>query len=105
MPNYDLEELQPCWPLGYDDVAMSDNIFVVYPNPADAYVTIEYKLERTESASIVIYDLLGRERIISDLSFSSNRKMLEVSTLELGIYTYKFVVNNKETYVGKILIE
>ncbi len=105
MPNYDLGELQPCWPVGSNDVEMSDNKFVVFPNPADAYVTIEYKLEKNESARIFIYDLLGRERIISDLSFSSNRKMLDVSKLEIGIYTYKFVINNKESYIGKIVIE
>ena len=61
--------------------------------------------EGNESANIILYDLLARERIISDLPSSANSKTLDVSKMEMGIYTYKIVIDNKVSFVGKILIE
>jgi len=55
-----------------------------YPNPFNASISVEYKLEQNKPAQMIIYDVQGR--VILDKSLNSNAP---------GIYTWSWNAENK----------
>jgi hypothetical protein len=82
---------------------MNTNQFAIYPNPANGSITIAYSLEKSEMGNVVIYDILGRERMNINLSDEVNKVMANLETFELGIFSYQFFINGIPTLSGKIL--
>ncbi len=84
---------------------LSTNKFNIYPNPASTQITIAYEMKYNEAGLVIIYDIVGRERMKIDLKASVNKIILNVTNLERGIYTYKYISNNFQKETGKFLIE
>lgn len=86
-------------------LANSEHKFVLYPNPASTTITIAYQLQPNEKGNVIVYDLLGREQLKMDLDYNINKVSVNISSLPLGLYTYKYLVNNVQKQAGKLLIE
>jgi hypothetical protein len=82
-----------------------NNIFSVYPNPTTSALTIDYQLLSNQQGEFVIYDVLGRLRIKTSLINKNTHSNINTSTLELGIYTYKFIINKQQQEAGKLIIK
>jgi hypothetical protein len=84
---------------------LKEDEVVIYPNPATAFINIEYNFDKNEVADFVVYDLLGREYIHTKLY--GNVKNIRISTLKLlrGMYLYKIVKKDNSNYTGKLIIE
>jgi hypothetical protein len=78
---------------------------MVYPNPATTEITVAFNINSKEKATFVIYDLLGKKRIITTLYGSLNKAKVNVSALETGIYLYSLIKQDKTTFTGKLIIE
>ncbi len=74
-----------------------DYHLVVYPNPADNKVTIEW--EGGIWVEVEVIDLMGR-RVVEPMTLTGGRKYLDVSSLQNGMYFVR--INQRE--VTKLLI-
>jgi hypothetical protein len=83
----------------------SKSKFMLYPNPASTTINISYELTQTEKGMVVLYDILGREYLKVDLNSSNNKVIIDISSMNRGIYTYKYMINERQHNVGKLLIE
>jgi hypothetical protein len=83
---------------------LENEIIKLYPNPATENVTIEYQLTDKEYGALILFDILGREvkRIL--LSNTIHIVTTNVHELKLGVYTYKFLVNDIQRSTGKLII-
>jgi hypothetical protein len=86
-------------------VFVKEDEVMVYPNPAISEITVVYNIGEKETATFIIYDLLGRERIRTTLYGLVNKAKLNVSELETGVYLYTLHKQNNTKYAGKLLIE
>ncbi len=77
----------------------------LYPNPASDNITIDYRLNANETAVLRIYDMLGIERMKIDLQPNINKVIIKITSLETGVYSYKYTVNNIQNSTGKLIIE
>ncbi|MBK6818880.1 MAG: T9SS type A sorting domain-containing protein [Bacteroidetes bacterium] len=83
----------------------SEYPFTLYPNPASTTVTIAYELSKNQKGLVIVYDILGREQMKIDLHSDNNKVSINVSLLKQGLYTYKYLVNNRQQITGKLLIQ
>ena len=90
MPNYDLGELQPCWPLSNNERVKSENYLEVYPNPASTILNI--KTESKEKREI--YNSVGQLLVVTD------KDEINVIRYNRGIYYLKI-----GRMVKKVIIE
>ncbi len=84
-----------------DDVVLSSEIGI-YPNPANDFVNFDIEMQNVQSASIVIYNMMGQEVVrqyIKDSHVSIN-----VSDLTDGIYFYSLIVNNETVKTNKLVV-
>ena len=79
--------------------------FIIYPNPANNIINIKYNIKENEKACVIIYDIVGRERLKINLKSNINQVSININTLETGIYCYKYLVENNTTHTGKLIIE
>ena len=74
----------------------------IYPNPASDFVNFDIEMQNVQSASIVIYNMMGQEVVrqyIKDSHVSIN-----VSDLTDGIYFYSLIVNNETVKTNKLVV-
>jgi len=71
--------------LGVDDIVK--NSFVVYPNPANTFITI--KGDNIENEEIELYNMLGQK--VLHRSLITNESVIDISGLSNGVYTLYFI--------------
>jgi hypothetical protein len=72
--------------------------FSIYPNPGNGIYSIE--LENSSNALVTVYDLTGKK--ILSRSVGTNKQLLDLSSLENGIYMV--MVQNETTTITKKII-
>ena len=83
--------------LGNNDFVLSE--FMMYPNPAKDYVTIDLS-DLTSNTTVFIYDYLGR--LVKKESLNTTSSRIETSNLQKGTYIVK--VDSDNGLASKILI-
>ena len=83
--------------LGNNDFVLSE--FMMYPNPAKDYVTIDLS-DLTTNATVFIYDYLGR--LVKKELLNTTSSRLETSNLQKGTYIIK--VDSEKGLASKTLI-
>ncbi len=71
----------------YDNIKISSSI-VVYPNPANEWVSVEYISQANKSADLKFFDLRGREVLSKNFNFKegSNKLNIDLSVFAKGVY-------------------
>ncbi len=77
------------------------NTLVVYPNPANDYINIEYTQMR--KGNFILYDILGKEIMNRNIEGRLNSEKIHLPNVPDGIYTYKIVFDT-ESFTGKLNI-
>jgi len=73
-----------------------DNKFKVYPNPANNYFIVEYKLESKElNSEIQIINNLGKIIKIIKLDKRIGEEVIDTKSLSSGIYMINLYINGK----------
>lgn len=83
-------------PTGIDE--LSEDIFTLFPNPAQHDITLRFKDPYKENGAIRIYDAYGRlilEKELSEVSGSSNDVTIDLAGIENGVYYCKLVNDNQ----------
>jgi alpha-tubulin suppressor-like RCC1 family protein len=96
----------PITPLGIEEVATNNIKPIVYPNPTNDTIKVDFTLENTSNVVIRITNIQGQ--LISELNMK-NANGLQTATLNLsnqskGIY-FLTVTTEKESYSTKVLKE
>ncbi len=77
----------------------------IYPNPANDFVTLDYKLvPGVKGGSVRISNLLGAVVSETAIDLNSNSVRMDVSNLEGGIYFYSVVLNGEILHSKKLII-
>ena len=76
---------------------------VVYPNPAQQYVTIEYKLRSTETAQFNLFDIMGKKVICTTLGGENSKTTLDIHHLAQGVYSYQLIRSDAKVVTGKLI--
>jgi hypothetical protein len=71
-----------------------ENSFTLYPNPVKDLVTIKMDEEKTESASIEIFNQLGQVIRTGEYTISNGVVNVDLSDLPIGLYTLRLVTSN-----------
>jgi hypothetical protein len=89
-------------------VAEERNIisFNIYPNPADALVTITFSTMEEETYNIKLVDMLGRvvKSDIDNATFGENSHILNLDRIAKGVYMVILQKGDKN-FKGKLIIE
>jgi hypothetical protein len=86
--------------LGINERDMANNLFQLYPNPANNMVYVKNKTRNT--ASLYIYNIVGKQ--LMQLEITDNIGLVDVSSLNTGVYLFRMVSGDK-TAVQKLVIE
>ena len=73
----------------------SDDVFNVYPNPAQEMITVELGI--AEDQELCIYDMLGK--IVVEKTLVWGKNSIDVSELQPGIYLLKAGSSSKKIIV------
>lgn len=75
-----------------------------YPNPANDQVVFEYRSGPQGVAKVVIFDMLGNERLSGEMEPGMSRLEMNTLQLEPGIYFYVVSLNDNVTITKKLVI-
>lgn len=70
-----------------------DNLLVVYPNPAQEYLKLQFSTPVKFPLTIELYDVLGK--IVAVEKLQSQESKINISTLANGFYTLNCTINGK----------
>jgi restriction endonuclease S subunit len=79
------------------------NPAVIYPNPSNGEVTINYDLPPGNSGNLSITDITGRNVFELTLDEGSNQAYIYTGLPE-GMFIYTLTVNNETVSTGKLMI-
>ncbi|MBS1593483.1 MAG: T9SS type A sorting domain-containing protein [Bacteroidetes bacterium] len=68
------------------EIASTDNILQVYPNPSSDHISVSYHADALQSGSIRLIDALGRVVYTCEVSGASGVKDVDVASLAVGTY-------------------
>lgn len=90
------------WPTGISQLIESGKI-QLYPNPAQATVTIEGDFSSTKQPVLTVFDSMGKKVKQLNLSSDSYTQQLAVSDLPSGMYSFS-IVSGSEAYTKRLLV-
>jgi len=85
---------------------LSEHKLLIYPNPANDYVTIDYTVSKSDAAdlSIIITDILGKEVHQEKLSYSQDEIVISTNRLPQGQYFCMLKSGNNILNTNKIIL-
>jgi hypothetical protein len=76
---------------------------IIYPNPANSYVTIQNKKSQAVQYLLTLRDINGQE-VLSKKAVFNNFYNMDLNNIKNGMY-FLTLTNNKEQIVKKIVIQ
>ncbi len=85
--------------LGVDEIDIQQRT-IIYPNPANDQLMVEFVDLAVRDATFEIYDMMGRKLSVTTLStYGNNQFVLDIHSLTRGIYILRTKVNG--TYINQ----
>jgi hypothetical protein len=78
--------------------------FNLYPNPNNGGFTLEYNLEKGQSGTFTIFDMLGKRIATYTLNPNEKKMLINETIMDNGVYLYNIVVNNSVVKQDKLVI-
>ena len=86
-------------------VVLDENVLKVYPNPAQNYFTIEYKLNETAGSAVIeMLDPTGKKLKILPIYDKQNQIVIETKDLLAGIYYIRLIIDGATSKIQKISV-
>ncbi|MGB3947219.1 MAG: T9SS type A sorting domain-containing protein [Bacteroidia bacterium] len=83
----------------------NERILGVYPNPASDKLNVNLDLEQSETATIEIVNAMGKLQHFQILNGNNSVTEISIAGLSEGIYFYKVIVNNNDTFkLDKLIV-
>tara|TARA_B100000780_G_C21124543_1_gene455897 strand:+ start:110 stop:2458 length:2349 start_codon:yes stop_codon:yes gene_type:complete len=90
--------------VGIDDASNEQDEFVVYPNPANNLVKIQLSAQKSNQASINIFDVFGKQVLSKTTALTSGKNIIEFDTQDWTSGVYLIVVDSETTTSTKKLV-
>lgn len=90
--------------LNSESVEEGNTALMVYPNPASDQLTINYQLTELDIAVFEIYNVVGEKVLSQTLNTSEGEQKLSLSSLNSGVYFYKYSINDRIVRKDKLVI-
>ncbi|MGR3809187.1 T9SS type A sorting domain-containing protein [Jiulongibacter sp. NS-SX5] len=89
-----------------DKLFVNDNVSVsnIYPNPANDYAHLDYRIKSGAKAKVSFLNLLGGTVADFDLDSFDNRLNVETRKWDNGIYFYQLLIDGKKVATKKLLV-
>ena len=101
LPRYQLEKMKK----PSKKIVLNENILKVYPNPAQNYFTVEYKLSETAGSAVIeMLDITGKILKQFKLYDKQNQILIETKDLLAGIYYIRLLTDGATSNIQKISI-
>ncbi len=89
------------WNVSVQNVSLNKEI-VLYPNPANNYLTIKYLGNSLNNLDIKVFDILGKNVLTQTVNFTNKEEQtIDIAHLPKGIYVIKY---STATFTGNKLI-
>jgi hypothetical protein len=82
---------------------MLNNGIRIYPNPASDFITVSLQSPKNAQATVVIYDLLGKE-VYNETYSAANAKTISTQGLKGGVYEMSVSVDGK-VYHARFVVQ
>jgi len=89
---------------GVNELQNKSQTFKLYPNPNNGTMYFSYSIAIGSKASLVIYDILGRQISTYNLQGGDNILSISENSLRAGIYYYRCTVDNILMKTDKVVI-
>lgn len=78
--------------------------FILYPNPNNGKMKLDYKIDESQTGILTIYDITGK--LVSNHTFNNNNTtmLIDESNIDAGAYFYIIKVNDKKVKSDKLII-
>ncbi len=93
--------------VGLNEIALSDNNFSIYPNPANSQTNVNFVANTNDAYKAIIVNALGQEVKsinFTNINIGSNSQAIDLSGLNTGLYFIKLSSKNTEG-IQKIMIQ
>lgn len=90
------------------DIAVIEglNEWILYPNPANDFVSLQFDLQRNITATVEVLDMAGRQLFTKDLQLSNANKQISIDTKDFPIGVYLVVLKDGDGMeVRKLVVE
>jgi hypothetical protein len=77
---------------------------VLFPNPSNGQMQLNYTLEKAQQGELQITDMLGKKVSSYKLTEGENTLSINETELKCGIYLYRVVINNELVKADKLSI-
>jgi hypothetical protein len=87
------------YPVGIWNTAVSNvsnnNDFILFPNPTNQFININYLGSTINNLNITVFDMLGKKVLSQDINLdNNNQQVLDLANLAKGVYIIKLVSDN-----------
>lgn len=77
----------------------------IYPNPANDYAYLDYKiLGNFDTGNVSFFNLLGKQIAEYEIGRTTDKLKVNTSSWESGIYMYQLVIDGKKIATKKLLV-
>ena len=81
------------------------NISNIYPNPANEYATLDYRLKSSNAkAKVSFHNLLGATVEEHELNSSDRQLKVYTRNWDNGVYFYQLMINGKKVATKKLIV-
>ncbi|MGB0930059.1 MAG: T9SS type A sorting domain-containing protein [Chitinophagales bacterium] len=80
------------------------NEWILYPNPANDFVSLQFDLQRNIAATVEILDMAGRQLFSENLQLSGTNKQFSIDTKDFPIGVYLVVLKGDNGMVTRKLV-
>ncbi|MCR9173366.1 MAG: T9SS type A sorting domain-containing protein [bacterium] len=93
-------------PKNIDDasvIEVDETVLTVFPNPTTGEISFEYTVEEGQTASLVVFDMTGKQVALFDLDFDHSTQKANLIFLPEGVYTMSIQVGNETVAHSKLI--
>jgi Secretion system C-terminal sorting domain len=77
---------------------------IAYPNPANEWVSLEYRLQENKMAVLSITDVMGKTLTEWSLDSATGIKLWDTREIPSGVYFYSLNIGNEKVANGKFVV-
>jgi hypothetical protein len=82
--------------------ANDGSTFTLYPNPSGGLINIDYDIPSESKAELIVYSINGQMVHSEKLIDGKNTSLMDITTLERGLYFYSVLIDGAVKHVGRI---
>ncbi|MCF8298816.1 MAG: T9SS type A sorting domain-containing protein [Saprospiraceae bacterium] len=92
-----------CQTVGLNELVISNQELVIYPNPASDYITFKFNSSIKKDMELIIYNSHGKVVKRKAVPKSILQQQLNIRDFTSGMYFYRVIIGSEQKFCGKIV--